>query len=519
VGAQSIPDRFDDLVCTTLPILGEYKGLKPLFNTGCILPTSSTRDIMSRKMSLLFSDLPFEVKQPLLDISGAFYRAVGCKRSIQKSIDKMDVPKCKDYKNHPYWPLAKKLVNDKLHEIWVHSGASSSELVMHRLNLDTSAGYPLNLLGIKKKRGFFERADCRSFLYSEQLLTTQPIWRLVPKTEWKDFESLRAQKVRTFVIPPVHLVYWCIIIYYVQNLLLKQYWWSAYGFNPYMGGVHTMADNLNRHRRKLCYDVSGWDRVLPILQTVYNMRQQYVSDSYLPHALWVERNTVSSRVLLPNGDVVERDCGNNSGSGNTTSDNIVSHMYILALALLIIYEGDVKKVLECIAYLFGDDNICALVETILSDDEIIASFKSTYALFGLALDPFIISDSITDLNFLGFEFVCIGGKWLPKYDLGRLASSFCYEIDAHDEDAEVGKAYSLMVMSTGHGETIYNKFKLALEHIVARSKCKNAVLLNEFGVPGFWQSFAFCTGAEFTSCTFSLFDYSVVGGIKSDYEF
>nr|UQB75982.1 RNA-dependent RNA polymerase [Flumine Astrovirus 12] len=441
-----------------------------------------------------------------MQLVGEFYRAVGDVPSVRKSVMKMDFPRCTDYKQCVYWPRAKALVREKLHYVWKNTGPCNSEIVLHRMNMKTSAGFPLGHIGLKKKGDCVKNNSFMTYLFCSALLRDLPVWKVSPKTEWLSLQDLLEGKVRTFIIPPFHLVFWCVFLYYYQNLMLKMYWWSAYGFNPYQGGTNRMGQKLKPFYRKICFDVRGWDRLLPILRTVYNTRQKYIPDHWQPHAVWVENNTISSCVLLPNGDVVMRDCGNNSGSGNTTSDNIVSHMFIYMLALLCLYDGDEDKAMACVADLFGDDNTSGIVRTPKSDDEIEQSFRSTYRLFGLELDPFVISTEVEDMEFLGFKFTQINGYYIPKYNVGRLCSAFAFEIDAHDADAEIAKAFSLTIMSCGNGEEVFNKLATALDALIHTVPCKNSTYLLDVGAPTFYDAISFCAGLEVKSSSFKLFN-------------
>jgi len=83
----------------------------------------------------------------------------------------------------------------------------------------------------------------------------------------------------------------------------------------------------------LAYDVSGWDRGLPLLQTVYSLRNKFLPEEWESLSAWVAKHTIHSHMQHFDGFIFEKHVGNNSGSGNTTADNIIAHMFILGLAL------------------------------------------------------------------------------------------------------------------------------------------------------------------------------------------
>lgn len=394
--------------------------------------------------------------QALKDYAGPYYRVIGSRKSVDMSIRKMDKPKCEAYKVDPFWNTAKALMADMYADL---QGALplTTEEVLGGMDMDKSNGVPWGPMGFKKKSHFFSSAYCRAHLMRAYEQEFKVVWKATPKTEWYHVDDLDANKVRTFIIPPTEMVYWGKFAYGRQNELLKGLGWSAYGFNPYSGGVDRLAREMLRHKIYISYDVRGWDRQLPILPEVYEFRN---TKGQLPKGLedWLTSNLCCTVVLLPDGTLVLKYIGNNSGSPNTTSDNILAHTMILFYVLLHLYSGDLDAVWDVVANLFGDDNCMGVPDPGVSFQEIEGVFRSCYLDFGLELDPFIISSTLGDHEFLGFKFKYFPDldRWLPEYNIGRLVASFCYTIEGGMTPAKcVSKAWTLTLMASVHGGEVF----------------------------------------------------------------
>jgi len=295
-------------------------------------------------------------------------------------------------------------------------------------------------------------------------------------------------------------------------MAMKEHHWSAYGFNPYCGGVDRMAKRLLKNPAILFYDVESWDRVLPIMPTVYSMRNRFFTDPVAYElAQWVAHHCIHTHLLRPDGLIFLKDIGNNSGSGNTTADNILAHSFILCVTLLDLYDGDTTKVKQVVAALFGDDNVMSLPLPKKGRD-VVKTFERVFALFGLHFKPICLTLQLEGVEFLGFKFHRVTDGWIPQYNIKRLVAAFCYVIDKkHDVGASIARAWSLTVMSAGNGPEIFKILSSAVEHYLAYLvDDPNPVVKSyvEAGVPDYDSCIRFYLGRE-TSLPVQLF--STVG--------
>ena len=474
-----------------LEVVGRIKGIQ------LMLPMS--RKIDYRVDDPLFMSLGQNTKEALRSVAGPYYLCVGDQASVQKSILKMDFEPASVFRNDPYWRIAVENIIDIYSRVWTWSTrCSSPEEVMATLNVDSSPGVPLTQAGFRHKADVLDDPWGRSYLFMRGLFIV--VWRLVDKHEWYHVTDLQNGKVRTFIIPPFKFLLLQKRLFYTQNESMKEFHWSAYGFNPYNGGVNRLVMRLKKNPIYFMYDVSGWDRLFPVMEEVYEIRLRFFSPEDLPLAQWVAEKTRCSLILLPDGTLILKKIGNNSGSNNTTSDNILGHTLIQEYNLLKLFAGDEDLVDQCVVSLFGDDDVGSMPDIGLTDDEIKEHFISVFSEFNFVLNPIVITRDISQLEFLGFGFKCIDGFWYPQYKIDRLVAAFCYEIDkGMDTAAQISKAYSLMVMAWPTQHPVLEQMKAAYSHYCLVLRDSTDPIVRSYidqGVPTDEEIDNFYTGRE-----------------------
>lgn len=497
------------------PGVSDFEHLTFMGVSHFISPLTEKSEVKRRTPCPYFSSYNGSCKPLLLSNVGDFYRAVCTYSFVEKSVRKMDFPRVMSV-DQVLYDLAFDYVCQKLTRHFEKLSFHTVEIAMSTMDLTTSSGIPWGSLGIKTKKEFFEHPEIRSYLASNRWFNPAypPLWKVWPKIEWRSGVDIDNKKVRTFIIPPPDLVFGGKLVYGHQNYGLMDFWWSAYGFNPYAGGTDRMAQKLLLYQLYLIYDVSGWDRKLPNLKDVYRIRHQSINPAYFAMAHFLAKTFCKSFIVLPDGRVFKKKVGNNSGSPNTTSDNIIAHLIILFYCLLVLYKGDVKLAEQCVAFIFGDDNAVGLI---LPDGCSVDSFKSLvestfiecFSHFGLELDPVLVTTDIQDVNFLGFtitECPLYPGKYVPRYDTGRLLASLCYQIEGHDLPAVFSKAFTLTVMSASGDRDIFDAMLDYFSFLVREYYDYPDPVVQSYvqmGPPSRDDCFRFMLGLE-SSCVFTL---------------
>lgn len=442
------------------------------------LPTGSnlkSKQPYHRKKSIFNVHLG-GVENSLYDIAGdKFYLAVPTLENVEFSISTFDARPPVNYKDVFHSNALKFL--DMQYGPVCRNTLSSTEEIAEYIDYTKSCGYPGNFFGFRNKKELSECVEFQTFLMTNQHLKTRPIWSVCPKEEFKDIEDLKALKIRLFTIPPYDLLYEQLRFGKKISENLKQYKWSAYGFNPYAGGAHRLAIKLLTKRIRLFYDVSGWDKFFPLLGEIFDfIRSNHNIPDDLKHNFeWMCQNTADFLFKTPHGFVFEKNYGNPSGSGTTTRDNILGHVIIIASALIECYflkygSYPTHQLLnQQIIALFGDDSIISLDEEfdfILKEDYL----KNHMAKYGLKLKFLYggLDYSIEKMQFLGFTFHKIGDNYYPRYDIQRLCSSILFENGRNSSrEAYTSRLFIIMIMSypTDHFYEVNLAFRNWCSHL------------------------------------------------------
>lgn len=408
---------------------------------------------------------------------------------------------------------------------------SQSEELYSYIDYTKSPGFPGNYFNITTKRELLSDPGYRKFCEENNhyYIPKLPVWTASPKKEFKLMEDILKDKIRMFQIPPFELLRSQLKFGKRISLRLKMEKWSAYGFNPYSGGANGLAMQLLTKPWRFIYDVSGWDKFLPVMNELYSVIKQncgYDEWSYFEKSEfdWMVQNTVNHILKMPDGSTYLKKYGNPSGSGCTTRDNILAHVMILSYALAEAYRKkngvmpDYSLLAQQIIYLFGDDSICAVDDefSFICNEEFLAE---VYGRFGLKLKFFVggFEEPLENLSFLGFTFKKIKKFYYPCYDVVRLASSMIYEdADTLDRSAHLSKAYVLTIMSypTQHFG-IFNKAYKNLLDSVSKPLDETEASLKRMGPVTERMCEMVYQGLE--ASIFSDFFYSIGGGTKFDY--
>lgn len=496
---RALPEDFGDILWKYSPPSRSYDHLEIVHRCSIIDPLPHSRDNRSRFDDHLFVTLPKKLQRVLAAQAGEFYRVIGTKSSVEKSIKKMDQKPCYDFVRDPLYDTAVEFVHDMFYDSFKSFRQYGTEEILRDMNLRAAAGVPWIKYGFKKKGDVYSSPSACSAMLDAPFRSLPPVWKMAARTQWYPAKKLDANDVRTFIVPPVELVHYCKMIYQYQNEAMKGVFWSAYGFNPYNGGTNILANKLLRLWLKFCYDVVGWDRLLSNMDDVYYIRNLFIPEEFRPIMDWVTLNTINSFILHPDGHIFRKAWGNNSGSGNTTNDNIIAHCIILVFCFYKLFNGDVEMVKRCCAALFGDDNVGAIPKCDITPDSLESVFRDTFSLFGLKLDPFLATFDIEELEFLGFRFQSTPQGYVPRYPIGRLLASFCYAIEKQTTGAAISKAWTLTVMAAADPSDVFDYMSTALKQYFisfCNDPCPTVQGYIALGVPTRAECINFCLGLE-----------------------
>lgn len=360
------------------------------------------------------------------------------------------------------------------------NSTAHDDLIYDFIDMSKSPGYPGSFFHLKTKReaycdpGFIKhKQDMQESGYNRPAFH-----KVTPKVEFLPTENIDAGKCRLFVIPELLLLELQIKFGKLTSLSLKEFGWSAYGFNPYNGGADKLAKRLLTKRIRFFYDVSGWDKFLNILRDIYEKQRKYngyrnMSPREQQEFDWMVENTINMFCVFYDGSVYKKDYGNGSGSGTTTRDNILAHILIMATILYTAFYEKYGKypnptfVASQVINLFGDDSINSVDEEfdkVLEEGFVARIFSH----FGMKLKFFYGGKDfpLEKMEFLGFTFSSNSFGFLPLYDVKRLATSMVYKgSNSNSREAMLSKTFILTLMSFPSAE--HQFFKQHATHVAS----------------------------------------------------
>jgi hypothetical protein len=424
--------------------------------------------------------------------AGDFVISKSTRETLDISVRKMDRRPIYAFRDCPFFDKAVNVLQTMFEDALEQPVLSHDE-VLATMDMTKAVGFVETRCGYRAKRTYFDHGHASELLEPE-LLEETPVWKVSGKVEkLTRKEYVLDQKQRTFIIEPVELLYHHKRIFGGQNAGMKMHGWSYYGFNPFNGGVGELAEKLSRHKRKFMFDGKSWDRVASWMGEIWKVRTRLAPDD--PFKNWVVYHVVNSCLVLPNGDFVRKTWGNNSGSATTTGDNILGMALIIIHAILRL-PGANESWLELVdCALFGDDAVAG--DSLPVSDEVLRkTIEDTFALYGVTLDPFVISEDLEDMEFLGFKFSYQSGQWIPKYPASTISVTVLSNYHNMDIDGEVGKLYSALIMSAGNGEEYFNSLSNVLNQILYKVDTTLTRELRKHGTPTYHEVIQWYIGGE-----------------------
>lgn len=415
----------------------DFKNLNYIGDTPNFRDVKDDSYIMRTERSFYSQYLGSVGCERMLDIAGDTHALVQPRvKNVDKTIQSWDAKLPTSYEGETFH-MALSFLHYQYGSLF-SDPISTDEEISEAIDWSKSGGFPGTLFGLMSKDQLSNDDNwvewMRNFDPSKNMY--MPIWSAKPKSEVLASEDILNNKIRLFQIPPLHYLWYQHKYGLKSSSRMKNYKWSYYGFNPYRGGFDLLARRLLQKKWRLCYDVSGWDKFLPILREVYGVikKNMNLKENEQKEFDYVILNLVSSMMRMPNGQVFEKTYGNPSGSGTTTRDNILAHIVIFSHALIEahIKLKDLPPTMELLASqvvaIFGDDMVASVDEEfkMVCDFEFMSRHFLSYGmklkfLFGGFDYP------MEELSFLGAHFVFKDHSWLPLFNIPRLAFSVAFE--------------------------------------------------------------------------------------------
>jgi len=459
----------------------EYKFFTPFCSTSYEIPLGST--FMHQPLSDFWKDYGDLSFVRSLDFGGVLAND----DNVWKSVYKMDA------KHGLTSGFDPKIFDDAIEMSWSKLGWCLTTPINYAPSfvLNRSATFHFTAAGYKTKGDVLMDPDFYELVWHPFDMLCW--WRVSPKHEYLAIEDIiNENKIRTFIIPPMHLLFWQKVFGCAdENIKKYQPGDIRYGITFQYGGYHRMIMAHGDDPESLIWytlDASGWDRLIPILNACWDLRRRGLT---IPPSIqkfydWMISNTISSYLLLPNGDVIWKDWGNNSGSGTTTGDNCIMHQIISDYTKIYAQKRNFANIDDHNADLYGDDNQATFpcIWEGKDLDLILESFKQilvdVYGHFGLTIKKHtcVVQKGPIGVQFLGATCTKHGDFYLPAFNSSRIYAAMTTCIDKHSIDDEVSKCYALMHLAWNDIELfdiLYNMLFSAMRDTSVQGSFLNSV--------------------------------------------
>jgi len=357
------------------------------------------------------------------------------------------------------------------------SRISSLEDALSNMNMKSSVGFPWNL-EFHSKTEFLDSGisvldDYWDVIAGENVDRIVPIWSSTVKVELRHIEKLADygalyDKLRTFTASPFEHSASCNRMYVDQN---NRFYdtvgkhWSFVGGSKYFRGFDAIFTRLNKHPNAFCLDESSFDASLfrKIMEGVRDMRWEFLDPVERTTENWNRHmalydSIINTVIVLETGDLVQKDTGNPSGSGNTIVDNTLNLFRLLAYAYIMLcfemgIEPSYTEFMNFVeAVLNGDDNTFTVADNIVSwfNARNIARIWLQLGVVTTPSNDIWEPRKLADCDFLSHKFVFTprgGGCWLPVPETEKVLSSLVYGSDYNDVRWHLLRAYALRIDS------------------------------------------------------------------------
>jgi len=382
--------------------------------------------------------------------------------------------------NEVAWNLAGKWTMSHFKPVMGGSKIMSKDEALTGMNMQSSAGFPWNLM-YHNKKDFLESDASRvvddywDLIGSENSQHIVPIWTSTVKAELRPIVKLKRygaeyDRLRTFTASAAEHSINCNRMYVHQNEKFYAGFdkiWSFVGGTKFLRGWDRLYRRLNRHKRGFALDETAYDASLfrKALYGVRDMRWDMLDPEYRTQENWLRHcalyeSIINSAIVLETGEIVLKHTGNPSGSANTIVDNTLILFRLLAYAYILLAEE--AECTELITYssfmqlveaaLYGDDNTFTVCETIIQWFNAINICRIWFDIGVVTSTDCWEPRETIKLDFLSHDFVEVDGVILPSPRTEKVLSSLMYGSKLNDVRWHLMRALALRLDSWANRE-------------------------------------------------------------------
>nr|UQB75981.1 RNA-dependent RNA polymerase [Flumine Astrovirus 10] len=262
-----------------------------------------------------------------------------------------------------------------------------------------------------------------------------PIWKQNPKVEYMVEEKIEEGKIRIFRNPPMdYLALEKCYFQTMDNAFVVEggTTWSRLGFSKEEGGWHSLFTSIAARRYKFKWDVGKWDKsygprldkACELIRRNWFAPLEKEEESDLD---WLAEQATYSYELRWHGWLSATALSQKSGRLKTSTNNTIAHIFIIfihyirtcrRLGVVPTFDHAISIYTNAV---YSDDIVGGTDEVAYVEEQ---GLRETYALFGMELKEYLLTESVHELDFLGARCGSfqMGGRsfYVPEYNTDRM---------------------------------------------------------------------------------------------------
>nr|NP_734435.1 NIb protein [Pepper mottle virus] len=324
--------------------------------------------------------------------------------------------------------LSLELLYTQIHGFRKCSYITDEEEIFKALNITTAVGA---MYGGKKKEYFekFTTEDKAEILRQSclRLYTGKlGVWEWALKAELRSKEKIEANKTRTFTAAPIDTLLGGKVCvddlnnqFYSKNI---ECCWTV-GMTKFYGGWDKLLTALPAGWIYCDADGSQFDSSLTpyLINAVLTIRYAFMEDWDIGYKMLQNLYTeiIYTPISTPDGTIVKKFRGNNSGQPSTVVDN--SLMVVLAMHYAFVREGIAFEEIDSICKFFvnGDDLLIAVNP---ERESLLDTLSNHFSDLGLNYDFSSRTRNKSELWFMSHCGISVEGTYIPKLEEERIVS-------------------------------------------------------------------------------------------------
>jgi len=334
----------------------------------------------------------------------------------------------------------------------------------------SSPGFPFDLTYFNKGEVYDQHDFDQSWIDLAKPEDYFCLWSCFIKQELLPLDKIAAREARIVLVPPADFAQMQARLSQDFNRRMnsapKSTSWNMLGFNKFSGGFQTLAQKLPRKFLIHPGDVSAYDAKLHTNLRLCALRfrlrmAKEKSKDFVMRMINMYKTCTVSYILMPDGFVLLKFHGMDSGDINTSNDDSLCHAWFWAY----IYCVDISSSLsqfakQVVLNIYNDDN-CHFIHPNVASVWTVERLTSWYKKFGWDYKDAEYHTTLEGVTFLGSKFHKLHDTFVPVGDFEKSLDSLTWP-----GRNEIPKGFSLLRVIAIYINCFYHPKAYLLRQII-----------------------------------------------------